>query len=152
MPRPVTVANLLDTLLAAVPVGERLKEGQIWQVWNGVVGKGVAAKAQPVGFRDGTLTVVVATAPWMQQLTFLKRSIIDKLNERLGDDLVRDLYLKTGRPLAPSSRPQKPAKKPDRQLTEEETARIAEETAAIDDPELREALANILSRELKSRQ
>ena len=149
LPRPLALANLLDSIYTGHPLGGRLREGQIWQVWNDAVGKSVAAKAQPVGFRDGTLTVVVSSAPWMQQLTFLKQGIIDKLNERLGIDLVRDLFLKSGKP-HPPSRVTASAKKPDRRLTEEETARIAGHTAVIDDPELREAIAAILSKSLQS--
>jgi hypothetical protein len=148
MPRPLAVANLLDGIFAGHPLEGRLREGRIWQVWDAVVGKGVAAKAQPVGFRDGTLTVVVSSAPWMQQLTFLKKGIIDKLNEKLGDDLVHDLYLKAGKPLPPSKIPI--PRKPERPLTEEEAVRIAEQTASVSDPELREALAGILSRSLKT--
>jgi predicted nucleic acid-binding Zn ribbon protein len=149
MPRPLAVANLLDGIFAGHPLEGRLREGRIWQVWDTVVGKGVAAKAQPVGFRDGTLTVVVSSAPWMQQLTFLKKGIIDKLNEKLGDDLVHDLYLKAGKPHPPSRTPSS-SKKPERPLTEEESLRIAEQTASVSDPELREALAGILSRSLKT--
>lgn len=144
MPRPQTLASLLDGAFTGLPLEGRLREGRIWQVWDTVVGKSVAAKAQPVGFRDGTLTVVVSSAPWMQQLTFLKQGIIDRLNESLGTDLVHDLYLKAGKPpavrAAPSPRPA------GRRLTAAETDRIAAETAVISDPELRAALADILAR------
>ena len=67
-----------------------------------------------MSFRDGVLTVAVASAPWMQQLTFLKKGMIEKLNERLGRELVRDIYLKAGMPQPlPSPDPNRPKNRDD---------------------------------------
>ena len=114
------------------------------------MGRQIAAKASPVSFRDGVLTVAVVSAPWMQQLTFLKNGIMDKLNERIGRDLVRDIYLKAGMPRSLPLRTE-PVKKQGRPLTEGETRRIQEQTASVRDPELRESFVKILVRELESR-
>ncbi|RQW77230.1 MAG: DUF721 domain-containing protein, partial [Geobacter sp.] len=150
MKSPAPVSDLMTTLFRGKPAEKRLEEGKIWLVWDAAVGSQVAAKARPVSFRDGTLTVAVVSAPWMQQLTFLKKAILEKLNERLGRELVRDVYLKAGMPQPPPPRRQ-PAKKPLRRLTEQESCRIVEQTASIADPELREAFARILARVMESR-
>lgn len=145
--RPVPVSELMATLFRGKPTEKRLEEGKIWLVWDTAVGEQIAAKARPVSFRDGVLTVTVTSAPWMQQLSFLKRGIVDKLNDRLGRDLVRDIYLKAGTPEAPPPRP-KPDRKKERPLDGAEKLRIAEQSAAIEDPELREAVARLLARHL----
>jgi predicted nucleic acid-binding Zn ribbon protein len=150
MKRPTPISVLLAASFRGKPAEKRLEEGKIWLVWNAAVGKQIAAKARPVSFRDGILTVAVSSAPWMQQLTFLKKGMIDKINERLGRDLVRDIYLKAGQPQPLPHQPE-PRKKPERRLTEEETSRIGEQTASISDPELRAAFARILTRELATR-
>ena len=148
MPRPMALADLLATAFHGKPAEKRLKEGKIWLVWDAVVGRQIAAKARPVSFRDGILTVAVASPPWMQQLNFLKKDIADKVNARLGEELIRDIYLKAGQPQPLPPYP-KPPKKAKRQLTEEETRRIGEQTAAVSDPELREAFARVLARDLE---
>ena len=150
MPRPLAIADLLAASFHGKPAGRRLEEGKIWLVWNAAVGKQIAAKAHPVSFRDGILTVAVSSAPWMQQLTFLKQGMIEKLNARLGAETVRDIYLKAGISPASPTPPGTP-KKTSRRLTAEETRHIHEQTADISDPELREAFARILSREMASR-
>jgi len=150
MPRPMAISDLLDTAFHGKPAEKRLQEGKIWLVWDSAVGRQIASKACPVSFRDGVLTVAVVSAPWMQQLTFLKKGIMDKLNEHIGRDLVRDIYLKAGMPQPLSPRTE-PVKKPVRQLTEEETRRIREQTASVSDLELREAFARVLGRELATR-
>ena len=40
--------------------------------------------------------VNVSSAPWMQQLQFLKPELIEKLNETLGKELVEDIRFKIG--------------------------------------------------------
>jgi predicted nucleic acid-binding Zn ribbon protein len=151
MKRPAPITDLLTTLFRGKPVEQRLQEGKIWLVWDAAVGPQIAGKARPVSFRDGILTVAVANAPWMQQLTFLKTGMIEKLNERLGRNLVCDIFLKAGQPQPLPPQP-KPEIKPGRQLTEEETLRIGKQTSTISDPELREAFVRILAKELAARQ
>lgn len=145
--RPVPVAELMATLFRGKPAEKRLEEGKIWLLWDAAVGRQIAAKARPVSFRDGVLTVAVANAPWMQQLTFLKKGIVEKLNERLGRELVRDIYLKAGvaeKPVPPA----KPPRRKERPLSDAEKLRIANRSSEIADPELRAAVERLLARHL----
>jgi predicted nucleic acid-binding Zn ribbon protein len=147
--QPVAVSGLLDEIFQGKPLEKRLREGRIWMVWDSAVGTQIAAKARPVNFRDGVLTVMVSNAPWMQQLSFLKKGLIEKVNAALGEDLVREIYLKAGMPDRLQKDP-RPAKKAARPLTAAETERIDKETADIDDPELREAIASLLTKHLSN--
>jgi predicted nucleic acid-binding Zn ribbon protein len=147
MPRPMAIADLLAAALQGKPAGKRLEEGKIWLVWTAAVGKQIAAKAHPVSFRDGILTVSVSSPPWMQQLTFLKKGILEKLNEQLGHDLVRDIYLKAGLP-EPVAPPAKTPPKKSRALNPKEKQRISEETAPITDPDLRQDFAGLIAKHL----
>lgn len=147
MPRPAPLSDLLTTVFRGKPAEKRLKEGKIWLIWDRAVGEYIAARARPASFRDGVLTVAVASAPWMQQLNFLKKGIMDKLNAGLGEELVREIYLKAGRidPPPAQTRPRQREKRP---LTGEEKLRIEAQSAAIEDPALRDALAGLLAKHL----
>ncbi len=148
--QPAIVAGLLDEIFRGKPLEKRLKEGKIWLVWESAVGTQIAAKARPVNFRDGTLTVVVSNAPWMQQLNFLKKGIMEKINSACGQELVREIFLKAGRPERPRKEPQA-SKSTAKPLTAAENERIARETSDIDDPELRQAFASLLARHLSNK-
>jgi len=65
----------------------------IWRVWADAVGAAIARRSEPVRLRGRTLVVAVSSAPWMQELTLLKRNIVVALNERLPHPLVDDLFL-----------------------------------------------------------
>jgi hypothetical protein len=149
MPGPSRVADLLAAVFRGTPTEKRLKEGKVWLVWESAVGPQIAGRARPVSFRDGTLTVAVSSAPWMQQLTFLKKGITEQLNARLGEDLVQDIYLKAGKceQATPRTSPQRPCK---RSLSSQERQKIAEQTDAVADPELRGALAELLARHMET--
>ena len=149
MKSPADLSSLLSTLFSARPLGRRLREASIWRVWDKAVGGQIAGKARPVSFREGVLTVTVSSAPWMQQLGFLKRQMIDAVNGALGEDLVKDIYLKAGRmspPAPPADRP----KRLHRELTDQERVRIEREAAAIADDDLRAAFVKFQTAYLRN--
>ena len=150
MPGPSRVADLLAAVFRGTATEKCLKEGKVWLVWESAVGPQIAGRARPVSFRDGTLTVAVSSAPWMQQLTFLKKGITEQLNARLGEVVVRDIYLKAGKCERAAS-PTEPEKPRRRSLSAEERQKIADQTDAVSDQELRGALAELLARHMETR-
>ncbi|HEY6006937.1 MAG TPA: DciA family protein [Geobacteraceae bacterium] len=147
MPRPTPVAELMESVFRGTAAEQRLREGRIWLLWDAVVGPQIAARARPARFSAGVLSVAVASAPWMQQLTFLKRGLMERLNAALGEPLVTDIYLLAGRPEAPAPVTKPPSRKPP--LSAADRARIARDTAGVDDPELRAAFGRLLARHLQ---
>ena len=69
---------------------------QVWQLWDDVVGRAIAENARPAAFKGKLLLVHVASSPWIHQLQFLKKEIIEKLNAALGQELIKDLKFKIG--------------------------------------------------------
>ncbi len=87
---PTAIASLLERCLDRV-AGEP-GSSAIWRVWDDAVGADVARRAQPVRLRGRTLIVAVSSAPWMQELQLLKRTVLAELNARLSTPLVDDLF------------------------------------------------------------
>ncbi len=140
-PRPIP--GLLQESLQSLGLAERLRDAEIWRVWPEVVGAAVAARAQPLRIINGTLTVAVSSAPWMQELRFMTGMMKEKLNGRLGAEVVREIVLKAGRVDVPVTETpeEKPVKK---RLTPRQKALIKEYSAAITDPETRQAFAELM--------
>jgi predicted nucleic acid-binding Zn ribbon protein len=59
--------------------------------WNEAVGPSIAAEAQPLSERGGTLTVVCRSATWASELELLAPDLVAKLNRALGDTGGSDL-------------------------------------------------------------
>jgi predicted nucleic acid-binding Zn ribbon protein len=61
------------------------------QVWESAVGRQIAARAQPTVLSAGTLHVLVQDHRWRDQLDAARMFLIERLNARLGKDVVRQL-------------------------------------------------------------
>jgi predicted nucleic acid-binding Zn ribbon protein len=69
---------------------------RIWEVWDRVVGKAVAANAQPWAFRGAILLVHVSSSAWLHQLRFMKPEMIRNVNDALGGTGIREIKFKIG--------------------------------------------------------
>lgn len=150
--RPVMVkaaatGPLLKQLLQQWGLEGKLREYAAWQVWDEVVGPQIAARARPARVRDGVLEVRVDQAVWMQQLQLLKPKILARLNERLGGEVLRDIFWRPGRVESDPTAAAEPRRHPLPPLPVEEAVRIGEIVAPLADPELRRHLQQILVRQ-----
>ena len=146
-PRPLP--GLLQESLAGLGLGERLREAEIWRVWPDVVGPGLVNRARPLRIINGTLTIVVSSAPWMQELRFMTGMIKDKLNSCLGAEVVRDIVLKAGRVDVPELETSEELPAP-KKLTSYQKRLIEEYSSAIPDPETRQAFVEMMQASLAS--
>ena len=141
-PRPLS--GVMQDSLAGSSLADRLREAEIWRVWPEVVGTMLAGRAQPVRIINGTLTVAVSSAPWMQELRFMTAMMKEKLNLRLGDEVVKEIVLKAGRvSLPPAEVPDAVISEP-HPLTPQQMDMISEQSASISDPETRQAFINLM--------
>jgi hypothetical protein len=143
MPFPRPLSGLVQENLVGLGLAERLREAEIWRIWPEVVGETLASRAYPVRIINGTLTVAVSSAPWMQELRFMTDMMKEKLNFSLGSEVVRDIVLKAGRVETPT------AEVPDevtitRTLTPQQLALIEAQSASIADPETRQAFIELM--------
>jgi len=76
--------------LSTSGIGPRLRDAEVHRAWLEVVGPDLAARARPVRFRAGELTVAVRSAPHLQELkSFTGESFRRAANERLGGERIR---------------------------------------------------------------
>ena len=148
-PRPL--GGLMGESMVGTPLGERLREAEIWRIWSDVVGVTLAGRAQPLRIINGTLTVAVSSAAWMQELRFMTAMMKEKLNARLGAEVVREIVLKAGRVSLPPTTSNAPDTVTIVPLTAEELERIEVEAAVITDPETRSAFYDLMCATMQQR-
>ena len=69
---------------------------RIWGVWDRIVGKDIAGNARPAAFKGSVLLVHVTSSSWLHHLRFLKKELVTRLNDDLGQPLVSDIKFKIG--------------------------------------------------------
>ncbi|HEU0019629.1 MAG TPA: DciA family protein [Thermoleophilaceae bacterium] len=95
-PRPLAAA--LEAVTGGATPATPL--ARVQAVWTEVVGVAIAAEAQPVSERAGTVTVACRSATWASELELLAPELLDKLNLALGDagpGAVKALRAKVGK-------------------------------------------------------
>jgi predicted nucleic acid-binding Zn ribbon protein len=85
------IAGILSRVLRRYGLEDELKGWQAVEEWAAVVGARIAKHTTAVGFREGVLRVEVEGSAWMQELGFLQRKLIQKINRHLGRDTVREI-------------------------------------------------------------
>jgi predicted nucleic acid-binding Zn ribbon protein len=58
---------------------------RVQAAWGDVVGTAIAAEAQPIAERAGTVTVACRSAAWASELELLASDLLQRLNDALAD-------------------------------------------------------------------
>ena len=62
-------------------------------VWEEAVGPALAQYTRPLRLSKGYLEVAVPSAVWRTQLNFMQRDIAARINELLGEQVIKGLKL-----------------------------------------------------------
>ena len=81
----------IEDLLRSLGITRRIKEYDAVAQWAEAVGQQVARVTEAQSIKKGILLVRVSNGPWRNELQILKPEIIRKLNESLGEELVKDI-------------------------------------------------------------
>ena len=92
----IPVGDVIASLMIDGTLPYRPDDVEIWRVWKEVVGQTYAENAQPSKIRKKQLTVTVSDSVWLQELTFYKETILEKLNRKLGRKAVNSINIRVG--------------------------------------------------------
>ena len=87
------VSDILERVFTRARWGKRVSEGRALFLWNDVVGDSLRSHTRPVRIENGNMTVAVDDSLWKQEVGLLQGEIIQKLNARMGGEVVRDIRL-----------------------------------------------------------
>lgn len=145
--------NVIHDLLSRAEASYADTSHRLWDVWEEAVGPEIARRSYPLELRRGRLTLGVASAPWMQQLSLLRERLRDAVNQALGTELVREVRFRL---VAPEpTRPRRQLAPPPPWLSvpldPEALGAIDAELSAVADPGLRAALRQVRIRAEQAR-
>lgn len=67
---------------------------QITDVWEEIMGKTVAKYTDSIQIANHTLFISTSVAPLKNELLYQKETIIKRVNEALGDNVIRDVVIR----------------------------------------------------------
>ena len=145
-----SVSSVLEGLTRRLGLESKLLESRLRRNWVSIVGEPIASNTWPDQIRYKKLYLLVHNSVWLHQLTFLKPTLIEKLNTVAGADLVTDIVLRVGELPETDNVPasgeghRATASPPSAALLAEISAHVT----TIQDPLLRDRLAQLMAQAL----
>ncbi len=96
MPHPLSISEVLARWLKRKHLDVELRQYTIWNKWSILVGDRIAAHTQPQHLRKGILTITVGSAAWLNELNFMKTSLVRKINDEVGSGTILGIRLVAG--------------------------------------------------------
>lgn len=90
---PTLIKDLIDKVFLESDTRETVMEQRASYLWTEVVGPGVNRYTFRRYVERGVLHVYISSAPLKNDLAFLRRKIIDEINARLGEEILKDIAI-----------------------------------------------------------
>jgi hypothetical protein len=153
MQKPQPIHSILEKTLKSLDIDAPLRTYTIWAAWKEIVGEAIAGQTQPRAVRNRILFIDVSHSTWVQQLQFLKSTLLEKINAFLGEPEIQDIRFRLGKISSPTHTARsKPHVWQEEDLSGTTLNRIEALVEKIDDEEARRVLCDVLRKGAKVEQ
>lgn len=142
------ISSILPRIIKTFGLESNLQLRKLSNSWVQIVGDTIALHSSPERLRQEILYVAVDSPIWMQQLSFFKKELIEKVNRETGKKLISDIRFIVGDVKIPESTidiRQSTVKL----LTPEDMEEIEQSVAAINDHEIKESVKKAITKALQ---
>ena len=87
------IDELVEEVLKQMGVYRQYKEQEIREIWPEVVGKMIASRTGKIEMVDGKLFVSFTSAVVKNEMLMVKEGLVQALNDRIGEHIVRDIII-----------------------------------------------------------
>ena len=147
--KPKPLRLILNDTLKSMGIQGPMKGYSLWGAWKEIVGESVALNTQPSVIRNRILFIKVSHPTWIQQLQFLKPTLLEKLNGFLGEPLIEDIRFRLGKIAEASPSRERTPSWTEEELDQATRSRIETLLQKIEEGEARRTLQEILVRGAK---
>lgn len=83
-----SLADVLRDYIRENNIGKKLKESDIVNSWEEVLGKTIAHYTRNIAIKNRILYVEISSAVVKNELFLIRGEIVEKLNEKAGEELI----------------------------------------------------------------
>lgn len=92
--RTITIAEAMKDYLKEMNLEGKLREINLIETWEEMVGKAIASRTSKIWIRDGVLYVHLNSSVVRNELLMLREALRIKLNERAGSEVIKEIVLR----------------------------------------------------------
>jgi len=93
MPDAISLGEALKKFLDKSRMKPAIQSMQIEDHWEKIMGQTISKFTDRIEIRNGTLFIYTQVAPLKNELVFQKELIIERINESMGEKLVREVVI-----------------------------------------------------------
>ena len=91
---PRHLNDLLAEMYRSVGMKEAYDQFNTLRLWDEIVGETIAKVTRVEQLREGDLYVRVKSPSWRMELNFRKKDIVERLNRRIGREMIRTIIFR----------------------------------------------------------
>jgi predicted nucleic acid-binding Zn ribbon protein len=89
----ISIGQAIEKFLRKSRLQSGIQSLRIEEVWESVMGKTISKYTDKVQLVQGTLFVTTSVAPLRTELLFQKAKIVQRINEAMGEPVVKDVVV-----------------------------------------------------------
>lgn len=86
------IGGIVEEFLKKEGLWHAVKQQESLFLWPAAVGEKAAQKSRAVSISKGLLKVEVSDSVWLHYLSINKKKLMKKINEKSGNQYVKDIY------------------------------------------------------------
>jgi hypothetical protein len=87
-----TLGEAIERLLKAYRMDGKMREMDIINGWEEMMGKAIALRTTNIYVREGILHLSISSPVMRDELKFGKQVIIERVNQVAGEDFIKDVW------------------------------------------------------------
>jgi len=88
-----TLKEVIDKMLQSYKIVDKVKEVEIVQSWERMMGHSIAKYTEKIFVRNSCLYIKITSAPLKQELFYAREKIKENLNKELGTEVIKNVVL-----------------------------------------------------------
>jgi predicted nucleic acid-binding Zn ribbon protein len=92
--KTISLAEAIQDYIKEMHLERKLNEIGLINSWEETVGKAIASRTTRIFIKDQVLYVHLNSSVVRNELLMLRQSLMDKLNEKIGAEVIKDIILK----------------------------------------------------------
>jgi predicted nucleic acid-binding Zn ribbon protein len=92
--KTISIADAVKDYIEEMRIGGKLSEAGVVNSWEEIVGKAISTRTSKIYFKDHVLYVHLNSSVVRNELLMLRQVLIEKLNQKAGTEVVKDIVLR----------------------------------------------------------
>jgi predicted nucleic acid-binding Zn ribbon protein len=92
--KTISIAEAVNDYIKEMNLGGKLNEIGVINSWEEIVGKAISSRTSKIYIKDHILFVHLSSSVVRNELLMLRELLKDKLNEKAGTEVVKDIVLR----------------------------------------------------------